>query len=45
MSWAELGYSKTYTADEIPWCGLFVAYVCKKAGLELPLPQKVLGIE
>jgi uncharacterized protein (TIGR02594 family) len=37
MSWAkELGIQKTYTADEIPWCGLFVAYVCKKARLELP---------
>jgi hypothetical protein len=40
-----VGYSK-YTTDEIPWCGLFVAYVCKKAGLELPLlHRKSLGIE
>lgn len=25
-----------YNADEIPWCGLFVAYVLKKAGFEPP---------
>lgn len=33
LAWAdELGLKKVYTADEIPWCGLFVAYVCHKAG-------------
>jgi len=33
LSWAEkLGLKNTYTADEIPWCGLFVAYVCHMAG-------------
>ena len=33
LAWAkELGLEKTYTADEIPWCGLFVAYVCHMAG-------------
>lgn len=33
LSWAkELGISKIYTEDEIPWCGLFIAYVTKKAG-------------
>ncbi len=33
LGWAdELGLKKVYTADEIPWCGLFVAYVCHKAG-------------
>ena len=37
MGWAkELGIEKTYTADEIPWCGLFMAIVCKRAGLEFP---------
>lgn len=37
LGWAkELGIDKTYTNDEIAWCGLFVAYVCHKAGLELP---------
>lgn len=33
MGWAkEVGLEKTYTADEIPWCGLFVAVVVKRAG-------------
>jgi uncharacterized protein (TIGR02594 family) len=33
LSWAkELGIEKTYTNDEIPWCGLFVAIVVKRAG-------------
>ena len=37
LGWAkELGIDKTYTNDEIAWCGLFMSYVCKKAGLELP---------
>ena len=41
MGWAkELGIEKIYTNDEIAWCGLFVAYVCKKAGLELPFSAK-----
>lgn len=41
MAWAkELGIEKTYTADEIPWCGLFMAYVCKKANLDLPFTAK-----
>lgn len=35
LAWAEVvGLKATYTADEIPWCGLFIAYVCKMAGLE-----------
>ncbi|WP_392436482.1 TIGR02594 family protein [Cruoricaptor ignavus] len=35
MGWAkELGL-KEYTADEIPWCGLFVAYCVKKAGYDV----------
>lgn len=36
MAWAkELGLSKVYNADEIPWCGLAIAYACHKAGLEV----------
>ena len=35
MGWAkELGIEKTYTADEIAWCGLFVAVCVKRAGFE-----------
>lgn len=33
LAWADkLGLKKIYTADEIPWCGLFIAYVCFMAG-------------
>lgn len=33
MGWAkELGLEKVYTADEIPWCGLFAAIVIHRAG-------------
>lgn len=33
MSWAhELGMLNTYSNDEIPWCGLFVAMVVKRSG-------------
>jgi len=36
LNWAkELGLSKVYTNDEIPWCGLFIAYCCHAAGLEV----------
>lgn len=36
LGWAkELGLDKVYTEDEIPWCGLFVAYCAKMAGLEV----------
>jgi uncharacterized protein (TIGR02594 family) len=35
LSWAiELGL-KVYTNDEIPWCGLFIAYCAHKAGVEV----------
>lgn len=35
LRWAsEVGLEKTYTNDEIPWCGLFMAFVAKKSGLE-----------
>jgi uncharacterized protein (TIGR02594 family) len=35
MAWArELDLTHDYVADAVPWCGLFVAYVCFKAGWE-----------
>jgi len=38
LDWAEeVGLKKEYTADEIPWCGLFMAYVCKLAGKPIPV--------
>lgn len=41
MSWAkELGIEKLYNADEIPWCGLFMAYVCLKSGIEIGISAK-----
>lgn len=37
MSWArEVGLQSTYSADSIPWCGLFAAVVAKRAGKEVP---------
>jgi uncharacterized protein (TIGR02594 family) len=34
LSWAKaLGLEKVYTNDEIPWCGLFVAYCAHSSGL------------
>jgi uncharacterized protein (TIGR02594 family) len=34
LAWAkELGLSKVYTNDEIPWCGLAVAYAAHQAGV------------
>ena len=36
INWAdELGLKKTYTNDEIPWCGLFVAICAKRASKEV----------
>lgn len=36
LAWAkEVGLSETYSHDSIPWCGLFVAVVAKRAGKEL----------
>lgn len=33
LAWAsEVGLSKTYSHDSIPWCGLFMAVVAKRAG-------------
>lgn len=36
IQWAdELGLKKTYTNDEIPWCGLFIGICAKRAGKQL----------
>ena len=36
LGWArELKISSIYNADEIPWCGLFIAYCCYAAGLNV----------
>ena len=36
LSWADaLGLTSTYTNDEIPWCGLFVAYCCHAQALDV----------
>lgn len=33
MQWAdETGLERVYTADSVPWCGLFAAIVAKRAG-------------
>jgi len=37
MAWArELGLADAYTADAVPWCGLFMAIVAKRAGKPAP---------
>lgn len=36
LEWAKvLGIEKTYTNDEIPWCGLFIAICCHDAKREV----------
>jgi len=41
MAWAtETNLTATYTADEIPWCGLFMAVCAQRAGW--PFPAKPL---
>ena len=36
LDWAkELDLHKIYTEDEIPWCGLFIAYCAHKAGVQV----------
>lgn len=38
MQWAkELGLQDTYSNDAIPWCGLFMAIVAKRAGKDVPV--------
>jgi uncharacterized protein (TIGR02594 family) len=37
LSWAaETGLSRVYSADAIPWCGLFIAIVAKRADKTFP---------
>lgn len=37
MGWAsELGMRNVYTADSVPWCGLFMSLVAKRAGKTPP---------
>lgn len=37
LGWAaEVGLAKTYSHDSIPWCGLFMAVVAKRAGKDIP---------
>lgn len=41
MGWAkDLGIEKIYTADEIAWCGLFMAIVCKRANVATGITPK-----
>jgi uncharacterized protein (TIGR02594 family) len=41
MAWAkELAIEKTYTADEIAWCGLFIAFCAHKAGLTINMTNR-----
>lgn len=36
LNWAkEVGVHEVYTNDEIPWCGLYVAYCCHAQGLQV----------
>lgn len=43
LNWAkELGIENIYTNDEIPWCGLYVAYVCVKAKKDIEPVGNVL---
>jgi len=36
LEWAEaIGLKSVYTNDEIPWCGLFIAYCCHAQGLDI----------
>jgi uncharacterized protein (TIGR02594 family) len=45
LGWArELSLDRVYNADEIPWCGLFIAYCAKMAGLDVvPKPLWALS--
>jgi uncharacterized protein (TIGR02594 family) len=35
LEWAKELKIKAYTNDEIPWCGLFIAYCAHKAGVQV----------
>src|SRR3954462_9898058 len=37
LAWAsEIGLAKTYSHDSIPWCGLFIGVVARRAGKDIP---------
>lgn len=37
LAWAkEVGLDRVYTADSVPWCGLFMAVIAMRAGKRLP---------
>lgn len=37
LAWAsEIGIAKTYSHDSIPWCGLFMGVVARRAGKDIP---------
>jgi uncharacterized protein (TIGR02594 family) len=37
LDWAdEIGVGKLYQRDSVPWCGLFMGVVAKRAGKEVP---------
>ncbi len=37
LQWAkDLNLQSIYNADSIPWCGLFMAHVCRVSDLEIP---------
>lgn len=37
LDWAkETGLTKQYSNDEVPWCGLFMALIAKRAGKPVP---------
>lgn len=37
LAWAkEIAVENLYSADEVPWCGLFMGVVAKRAGKQLP---------
>lgn len=37
LAWAkEAGLEKFYSNDEVPWCGLFMALIAKRAGKAVP---------
>lgn len=37
LDWAEeVGLDKVYSNDDVPWCGLFMAVVAKRAGKTIP---------
>jgi len=38
LKWAtSIGYGNVYSKDEIPWCGLVIAYAAQQAGWDIPI--------